>query len=168
MVKSGKATGRLGPRTQGWDRMPDKYSVTLATVTEEDYLPLSQWASSNTGVYASGTKNHVSAAEFKAFLDRSDDEFLMVCTLDGQAIGAVSWKPGHTVGSYIVGTMIGDSDMWGAGFGLEATMLLVGTLFDLKGAHRVEFICGVFNRGSVENFCSGLIAVEGILRDYYF
>jgi RimJ/RimL family protein N-acetyltransferase len=148
--------------------MSDKYSVTLAPVTEEDYLPLSQWASSNTGLYVSGTKNHVSAAEFKAFLDRSDDEFLMVCTPDGQAIGAVSWKPGHTLGSYIAGTMIGDPDMWGVGFGLEATMLLVGMLFDSKRAHRVEFTCGVFNRRAVENFCSGLITVEGILRDYYF
>jgi diamine N-acetyltransferase len=153
--------------------MPDKhsaakYSVTLAPVTGEDYVLLSQWVSSDTGVYASGVKSHASAAEFKEFLDRTNDEYLMVCAPDGQAIGTVSWAPAHTPGSYIVGTMIGDPDMWGAGFGLEATILLVGMLFDSKGAHRVEFMCGVFNRRSVEIFCSGLITVEGILRDYYF
>lgn len=148
--------------------MPNKYSVTLAPVTEEDYALLAQWTSSNTWVYASGIQSHASAAELKAFLDRVDDEFLMVCTSDGQAIGMVSWKPTHTPGNYTVGTMIGDADMWGVGFGLEATILLVGMLFDSKNAHRVTFTCGVFNRRAVENFCSGLITVEGILRDYYF
>ena len=148
--------------------MSSNWSVTLASVTEEDFTLLSQWVSSNTGIYASGVKSNVSAAEFRQFLDQTDEEYLMVCTSDGQAIGAVSSKSAQAPGSYIVGTMIGDSDMWGAGFGLEATMLLVGMLFDLKGAHRIEFICGVFNRRSVENFCSGLITVEGILRDYYF
>jgi RimJ/RimL family protein N-acetyltransferase len=104
----------------------------------------------------------------KAFMDRADDEFLMACTPDGQAIGTVTWKPTQAPGNYVVGTMIGDPDMWGVGFGMEATILLVGMLFDSKGAHRVEFTCGLFNRRSVENFCSGLITVEGILRDYYF
>jgi RimJ/RimL family protein N-acetyltransferase len=148
--------------------MPNKYSVRLVPVAEDDYVLLSQWASSNAGFYASGTKSHVNAAEFKAFLERADDEYLMVCTTDGQAIGAVTWKPTGTPGNYIVGTMIGDADMWGVGFGAEAAILLVGMLFDSKGAHRVEFLCGVFNRRAVENFCSGLGTVEGILRDYYF
>jgi RimJ/RimL family protein N-acetyltransferase len=148
--------------------MPNKDSVTLAPVAEEDYALLAQWTSSNTWVYASGIQSHASAAELKAFLDRADDEFLIVCTSDGQAIGMVSWKSTHTSGNYSVGTMIGDADMWGAGFGLEATILLVGMLFDSKNAHRVAFTCGVFNRRAVENFCSGLITVEGILRDYYF
>jgi RimJ/RimL family protein N-acetyltransferase len=148
--------------------MPDKYSVSLAPMAEGDYPLLSQWTSSNTWVYASGIQSHIGVTELKEFLDRVDDKFLMVCTPDGQAIGMVSWKPTDTPGNYVVGTMIGDPHMWGAGFGLEATILLVGMLFDSKSAHRVEFTCGLFNRRSVENFCSGLIKVEGILRDYYF
>jgi diamine N-acetyltransferase len=148
--------------------MHNKYSVTLAPVTEEDYALLSQWASSNAGFYASGTKNQVSAAEFKEFLGQADDEYLMACTADGQAIGAVSWKPADAPGNYSVGTMIGDPDMWGVGFGAEATILLVGMLFDSKNAHRVQFTCGLYNRRSVESLCSGMITVEGILRDYFF
>lgn len=150
--------------------MPGTYSVTLAPMTEEDYALLAQWSSSNTWVYTSGIQRHVGAAEVKAFLDRVDDTFLMVCTADGQAIGMVSWKPTGTgtPGGYVVGAMIGDPDMWDAGFGLEATILLVGMLFDSKNAHRVEFTCGMFNRRMVEIFCSGLVTVEGILRDYYF
>jgi RimJ/RimL family protein N-acetyltransferase len=148
--------------------MSDKHSVKLVPVTEEDYSLLAQWTSSTTWVYASGIRSYAGAAELKEFLGRVDDEFLLVCTHDGMAIGLVSWKPGDTPGNYVVGTMIGDADMWGAGFGIEATALLVGMLFDSKNAHRVEFTSGVFNRGAMENFCSGLIAVEGILRDYYF
>lgn len=148
--------------------MSDKYSVTLAPVTEEDYVLLAQWTSSNTWVYASGIQCHTSAAEVKAFLDRADDEFLLVCAPDGLAIGMVGWKPTDTPGNYIVGTMIGDADMWGAGFGMEATIMLVGMLFNSKNAHRVGFTCGAFNRRAVESFCAGLITVEGILRDYYF
>jgi RimJ/RimL family protein N-acetyltransferase len=114
----------------------------------------------------------MSGAELKAFLDHVDqagEEFLLVYAPDGQAIGMVSWKPADTPGNYVVGTIIGDADMWGVGFGFEATVLVVGMLFDSKRAHRVEFTCGVFNRRAVTDICSGgLITVEGILRDYFF
>jgi len=148
--------------------MPDKYSVTLAPVTGDDYALLAQWVSANAGFYASGTKHQVSADEFREFLDRADDKYLMVCTTDGEPVGAVSWKPAGAPGNYAVGTMIGDPDMWGAGFGAEATILLVGILFDSMNAHRVEFTCGLYNRRSVESLCSGMITIEGVLRDYYF
>jgi diamine N-acetyltransferase len=165
---SGKKFGRLGPHTQDWGHMSGKYSVTLAPMAEEDYALLAQWASADTWVYASGIQRHVSVAELKALRARADDTLLMVCTADGQAIGIVSWKPTGTPGRYVVGTMIGDPEIWDAGFGLEATILLVGMLFDSKNAHRVEFTCGVFNRRIVEIICSGLVTIEGILRDYYF
>jgi diamine N-acetyltransferase len=102
------------------------------------------------------------------FLDRSGGEFLMVCTPDGQAIGTVSWTPTQAPGNYVIGVMIGDRDMWGVGFDLEAKILLAGILFGAKRAHRVEFTCGLYNRRPVENFCAGQITVEGVLRDYYF
>lgn len=148
--------------------MSDKQSVKLAPVTESDYGLLAQWISSNAGLYASGMKNHASAADVKAFLEQADDEYMLVCTPDGEALGSVGWKPADTPGNYVVGAMIGDAGMWGAGFGLEATVQLVGMLFDSKNAHRVEFICGVYNRYSVETFCSGMITIEGLLRDYFF
>ncbi|MGP4022519.1 GNAT family N-acetyltransferase [Actinomadura sp. 3N407] len=148
--------------------MPNKYSVTLAPLREEDYALLSEWTSSDTWIYASGVRSHARPAELKAFLEQADDEFLIACTPDGQALGMVSWKATQTPGNYEIGIMIGDADMWGAGFGLEASILLVGMLFDAKNAHRVEFTCGMFNRKAVENMCAGLITIEGVLRDYYF
>ncbi|TLQ46313.1 GNAT family N-acetyltransferase [Streptomyces marianii] len=148
--------------------MKNKYSVTLAPVTRDDYEIISKWTSSKTWVYASGIQAYMSPTDVETFLNRIDDEFLLVCTDDDQAIGVVSWKQTDTPGNYVVGSMIGDPEMWGAGFGLESVILLVGMLFDSRNAHRVEFNCGVFNRGAVENFCSGIMKIEGILRDYFF
>ncbi|WP_255950612.1 GNAT family N-acetyltransferase [Streptomyces odontomachi] len=148
--------------------MKNKYSVTLAPVTLGDCEIISQWTSSETWVYASGIRAYMSPTDVQAFLNRVDDEFLLACTDDGQAIGVVSWKQDDTPGNYTVGSMIGDADMWGAGFGLESVILLVGMLFDSRNAHRVGFTCGVFNKRAVENFCSGIMKVEGVLRDYYF
>lgn len=153
---------------EGWSDMANKYSVTLAPVTEDDYSLLAQWTSSGTGVYASGIQHYASAAQFKDFISRAPDRYLIACTTEGLAIGMVSWQPTDTPGNYSVGAMIGDPDMWGAGFGSEATNLLVRILFDSKRAHRVEFVCGTFNLRAVEGICAGLITVEGILRDYYF
>jgi diamine N-acetyltransferase len=137
-------------------------------MTGSDYETISQWTSSKTWVYASGIHSYSSPADLEMFFKRVDDRFLLVCTDDGQAIGVVSWKETETPGNYVVGSMIGDPEMWGAGFGLESVILLLDMLFDSRNAHRVQFVCGVYNQGAVANFCSGLIRVEGILRDSFF
>lgn len=148
--------------------MRNKNSVTLAPVTRADYETISQWTSSDTWLYASGIHSYISPSDLERFFDKVEDDFLLACTDDGQPIGLVSWKEGDTPGNYLVGSMIGDAEMWGAGFGSESVILLLGMLFDSRNAHRVQFVCGVFNKGAVENFCSGLMKVEGVLRDYYF
>ncbi len=93
---------------------------------------------------------------------------MMVRDRDGRSIGAVTWRPGQYAASFEIGIMIGDSGRWQVGFGLEAVLAIVGLLFDAKHAHRVEFICGVFNKPAVQACTSGLIQIEGILRDYYY
>lgn len=143
-------------------------SVCLAPLTEEDYGLLSKWSSSSSWAYAAGSVDYLSPTDFRALLDRIDDRFLMVRTREGRPIGAVSWRVGDYPGSYLVGTMIGDAAMWGAGFGMESILLIVSYLFDTKNAHRVEARCGVFNKGAVQTFCSGLLRIEGVLRDHYF
>lgn len=143
-------------------------SVCLAPLTEEDYGLLSKWSSASSWAYAAGSIDYLSPTDFRALLDRIEDRFLMVRTRDGRPIGAVSWRVGDYPASYLVGTMIGDAAMWGAGFGMEAILLIVGYLFDSKNAHRIEARCGAFNKGAVQTFCSGLLRIEGILRDHYF
>ena len=148
--------------------MKAKYSVALTPITEHDYELLSKWSSSPSWVYASGTMQFMSPSEFKEFTRRVKDTFLIVRTAEGQAIGTVSYRATGAPGNFVVGSMIGDAEMWGMGFGVESVMLLVDILFNSKNAHRVEFTCGLYNKGAVHNFCSGFMQIEGILRDYYF
>jgi RimJ/RimL family protein N-acetyltransferase len=143
-------------------------SVTLGPITDEDYKLLSQWAASTSWIYASGSQQYLSPDDFKKFIGNARDQFLMVRARDGRAIGAVSWRTAKYPASFEIGAMIGDATRWQSGFGIESLMALIGKLFDTQHAHRVEFICGAFNKAAIQACCSGLIQIEGVLRDYYF
>jgi diamine N-acetyltransferase len=143
-------------------------SVTLGPVTDSDYELLSQWASSKSFVYAGGSRQYLNPDAFRKLIESTGDTFLMVIDRDGRSIGAVSWRGGQYPASFEIGTMIGDAARWQIGFGIESVIAIVGQLFDTKHAHRVEFICGVFNKPAIQACCSGLIQIEGILRDYYY
>lgn len=143
-------------------------SVTLGSAGDRDYVLLSQWAATTPFVYAGGARRYISPADFKGLIEGSRDNFLMIRTSDRRTIGAVSYRTGMYRNSFEIGAMIGESTLWQAGFGLEAVIALFSMLFDSEHAHRIEFICGAFNKPAVQACCSGLIHVEGILRDYYY
>jgi RimJ/RimL family protein N-acetyltransferase len=147
---------------------PPLSSVTLGSVTERDYELISRWTESKSWVYAGGSRQYLNADAIRRLLENGRDNFLMVRDRDGRSIGAVSWRPGQYRASFEIGTMIGDTGRWQIGFGVEAVFAIIGLLFDTKHAHRVEFICGVFNKPAIQACCSGLIQIEGILRDYYY
>jgi diamine N-acetyltransferase len=148
--------------------VPPSSSVTLAPVTDRDYELISRWTESKSWVYAGGSRQYLSADAVRQLLETGRDNFLMVRDRDGRPIGAATWRAGQYAASFEIGTMIGDTSRWQIGFGVEAVLALVGLLFDTKHAHRVEFICGVFNKPAIQACCSGLIQVEGVLRDYYY
>lgn len=143
-------------------------SVTLGPVTDDDYDLLSRWAASKSWVFANGSQQYLSPAEFKSFVEGARDQFLMVRISDGRAIGAVSWRSSKYPASFEIGAMIGDAELWQSGFGIESVISLIGKLFDSQHAHRVEFVCGVFNKAAIQACCAGLIHIEGVLRDYYY
>jgi RimJ/RimL family protein N-acetyltransferase len=144
-------------------------SVSLEPVTsDEDCELLARWASSAAGTYASGARAFVSTAEFRDSLGSSPVTFLMVRVHDGGAIGAVTWQNLEHSGSFLIGVMIGDLDLWGGGLGVESVSLLIEYLFHSCNARRVQFICGSYNKPMIEIACSSLVRVEGVLRDYYF
>jgi RimJ/RimL family protein N-acetyltransferase len=143
-------------------------SVTLGPVTDRDFELLSQWASSKSWVYAGGSRQFLSPDAFRKLIESGRDNFLMVIDRDGRSIGAVTSRTGQYPASFEIGTMIGDAARWQIGFGIEAVLAIVGQLFDTRHAHRVEFICGVFNKPAIQACCSGLIQIEGVLRDYYY
>lgn len=105
---------------------------------------------------------------FKRLIEGSRDHFLMVHTNDDVAIGAVSWRAGQYRNSFEIGVMIGDDQRWQSGFGAESVFALLRLLFNSENAHRVEFICGAFNKPVIQACCAGLIQIEGVLRDYYY
>lgn len=143
-------------------------SVALGAVGDRDYQLLSQWAAATPFVYAGGARRYIGADDFKNLIESSRDNFLMVRTREQRAIGAVSYRTGMYRNSFEIGAMIGDTTLWQGGFGLEAVIALFSMLFDSEHAHRIEFICGVFNKPAVQACCSGLIHIEGVLRDYYY
>jgi diamine N-acetyltransferase len=155
--------------TEGQCTMPlPPPSVTLGPLTERDYELISRWTESKSWVFAGGSRQYLSADAVRRLIESGRDNFLMVRDRDGRSIGAVSWHSGQYPASFEIGTMIGDTGRWQIGFGAEAVFAIIGLLFDTKHAHRVEFICGVFNKPAIQACCSGLIQVEGILRDYYY
>lgn len=143
-------------------------SVRLGPVTDQDYELISRWMESKSGIYAGGAGHYLNADGVRKLMEGGRDNFLMVRDRDGRAIGAVIWRTGQYAASFEIGTMIGDATRWQIGFGCEAVMALIGMLFDTRNAHRVEFICGVFNKPAIQLCCSGMIQVEGILRDYFY
>ncbi len=143
-------------------------SVTLGPVTDRDCELISRWTESKSWVYAGGSRQYLNVDAVRSLMESGRDNFLMVRDRDGRSIGAVTWRAGQYAASFEIGTMIGDTARWQIGFGVEAVFAIVGLLFDTKHAHRVEFICGVFNKPAIQACCSGLIQIEGILRDYYY
>jgi diamine N-acetyltransferase len=143
-------------------------SVTLGPVTDSDYELISRWTESKSWVYAGGSRQYLNADAVRRLIESGRDNFLMVRDHDGRSIGAVSWHGGQYGASFEIGTMIGNTARWQIGFGVEAVFALMALLFDTKHAHRVEFICGVFNKPAIQACCSGLLRIEGILRDYYY
>ncbi|MGH3156689.1 MAG: GNAT family N-acetyltransferase, partial [Streptosporangiaceae bacterium] len=105
-------------------------SVSLEPVTsDEDCELLARWASSAAGTYASGMRAFVSTAEFRKSLGTSRTTVLMARTHEGRAVGAVQWEQLEHSGSFLIGVMIGDPDLWGAGLGVESVSLLIEYLF---------------------------------------
>jgi RimJ/RimL family protein N-acetyltransferase len=143
-------------------------SVTLGPVTDRDCEVISRWTETKSWVYAGGSRQYLNADAVRNLVASGRDNFLMVRDRDGRSIGAVAWRNGQYSASFEIGTMIGDPGRWQAGFGFEAVLAILGLLFDTKHAHRVEFICGVFNKPAVQACTAGLIQIEGILRDYYY
>jgi RimJ/RimL family protein N-acetyltransferase len=143
-------------------------SVTLGPVTDRDYDLISRWTQSKSWVYAGGAGQYLNAEAVRRLVESGRDNFLIVRDRDGRSVGTVAWRSGQYLASFEIGVMIGDTERWQIGFGAEAVFAIFGLLFDTKHAHRVEFICGVFNKPAIQACCSGLIQIEGILRDYYY
>ncbi|WP_018221346.1 GNAT family N-acetyltransferase [Salinispora pacifica] len=136
---------------------------------EEDYGLLAVWSGSLMSSYSSGTQNPMTADQMRATLDGRASSYLMIRKLDDdRPIGMVNWETLAHPQSYTVGVAISDADLWGGGYGMDSMLVLLEYLFHTKNAHRVHIQAGVFNKQMMQLLTSGVIVVEGVLRDYYY
>jgi RimJ/RimL family protein N-acetyltransferase len=72
-----------------------------------------------------------------------------------------SWRPIGTTDLYDIdfehgiasfGLLIGASDLWGRGFGAEATRLMLGYAFDVLGLHNVQLTVHASNPGALRAY----------------
>lgn len=144
--------------------------VTLSAIEEEDHPLVAQWFRRGVvgALSTGGAAGFTSSADIRAALENGPEKFAMVRTHDGVPIGLVQWRQRKYPGSYTVGGVIGDSELWDSGCGGEASWLLVHELFHSYNAHRVEFVTASFNVRVVRMMIKSGMVIEGILRDYFF
>lgn len=147
-------------------------SVALTSVEEPDYELLLRWrlqlSTTPGGISASGTKSHPTPADIRNYIQQPGVSLLIIRTLEGRPVGFVNWRELAYPGSVEMGCMIGDDALWGAGYAMEAVILVMDYQFHEKNAHRIQFSAAAFNKPMVRLLCSGVVRIEGILRDYFF
>jgi RimJ/RimL family protein N-acetyltransferase len=144
-------------------------AISLSPISgDQDYELLSEWSSSPSWVRASGRLHYLTPQQAREMMQKPDIKWLMIRTHDGRPIGALNWQELEYQQSFMIGTMIGDETLWGAGYGVESIMLAAQYLFHANNAHKIQFIIGAFNKAMIELWCQGPIQIEGILRDHYF
>lgn len=144
--------------------------VRLKALEDEDYKKISEWlCPSNVSSLARGGNDFVTAEEIEKDIKQGNTKYAIVLTTEtNQKIGFLSWQPQKYEGSYMIGGVIGQADLWDKGYGAEAGLLLLDYLFHYKNAHKVQFINGLFNLRSVRFLMKSNVHIEGILRDYFF
>ena len=110
----------------------------------------------------------ITADELQQLNRRGTVRHLMVDTVEGESIGVVSWRPLGAPGGFSIGSAVGDPERWSAGYGGEATAMIVDHLFHACNAHRVQVVTAMFNKHSVRMAARSAFVLEGILRRYYF
>ncbi|WP_017606263.1 GNAT family N-acetyltransferase [Nocardiopsis alkaliphila] len=144
--------------------------VTVSAIEEDEYPLVAQWFRRGVvgALSTGGTAGFTSTTDIRAAVEKGPEKFAMVRTHDGVPVGLVQWRQRKYPGSYTVGGVIGDSELWDSGCGGEASWLLVHELFHAHNAHRVEFVTASFNVRVIRMLIKSGMVIEGILRDYFF
>lgn len=147
-------------------------SVTLrSSWGDRDCELLLQWRmqlSMIPGFTASGARKGLTLADIKGYIQQPNVNIFIIQTHDDNAIGFIDSRELAYSGSVEIGCMINENSLHGAGYAMEAVMLILDYQFHEMNAHRIQFFTAAFNRPVVAMLCSGWVHVDGILRDYYF
>lgn len=107
---------------------------------------IAQWlAASECEALLRGTSAHLqNVADYESLEGGRYSRAAIVRENSGEAVGiAHFWRLREN--TYEVGGAVGDPKLWASGVGIEAGLLLVDYLFEVLGAHRVEFTSGMHN-----------------------
>lgn len=144
--------------------------VRLDAIEEDDLPTVAGWfRKSAVGMLGTGAATAFTSTDaMRQAVEAGPERYAMVRTHDGTRVGLVQWRRRKYAGSYTVGGIIGDSELWDSGCGGEASWLLVHHLFHDQNAHRVEFVTAAFNVRVIKMLVKSGMVIEGILRDYFF
>lgn len=105
------------------------------------------------------------SSEYRA-LEHGSSRAVLILDRDRTVVGVGHfWKLGE--GTYEVGGATGNPALWGTGIGIEAALLLVDYLFEVRNARRVEYTTGVHNRQTLAIGLSDEMRIEAVCDDYF-
>lgn len=143
--------------------------VKLQALEEGDFKLFSKWVCpSKVSALARGAQDFATLEDIKADIRTGNTNYATVLTHDNEKIGFISWQPQKYEGSYLLGGVIGNPDLWDMGYGAEASLLILDYLFHFKNAHKVQFINGLYNLRTIRFLIKNKVTIEGVLRDYFF
>ncbi|MFA7765868.1 GNAT family N-acetyltransferase [Streptomyces sp. NRRL S-448] len=112
-----------------------------------------------------GTSSRLVRESQYASLEDDHNRAALITDTRGTVVGLVHfWRLSE--GVYEIGGAVGDENLWRAGIGLEAAMLLIDYLFEVLNCQRVQFTTGVHNDATVQLGLADDMSFEAVCRDY--
>ena len=94
--------------------------------------------------------------------------YVCMCDETGRPIGWLSYDGLRDDRHAELGILIGEKDAWNKGYGPEAIVLLLGWLFNHRGAHRVWLTVQARNARAQRAYEKVGFVREGTWREHYF
>lgn len=139
----------------------------LAPLTLADLGTVAAWLSpSECEALVRGTSSTLARESQYAALESEDRRAAIVTDVRGTAVGIVHWWR-LAEGVYEVGGATGDERLWSTGIGIEAALLVVDYLFEVRNCKRVEFTTGLHNNAVLNIGLGDGMTVEAICRNYF-
>ncbi|MFJ2786647.1 MULTISPECIES: GNAT family N-acetyltransferase [unclassified Streptomyces] len=138
----------------------------ILPVSEEALGDVAQWLSATEcEALLRGTSSRLVRESQYASLENDHNRAALIADNHGKVIGlAHFWRLGERV--YEVGGAVGDAKLWRTGIGLEAAMLLIDYLFEVRDCQRVQLTTGVHNEATVRLGLADDMSFEAVCRDY--
>jgi len=144
--------------------------VRLRPVAEADHALFPHWISfSEAGALAgAGGSDSMATDSWTTELTSPNSHYVLIETHHGEKVGTVSWREKAHPHSFEMGGLVGATDLWDSGYGMEAALLVLDYLFEQANAHRVQLVAGLYNARTVAFMVQDGVTVEGVLRDYLY